>query len=141
MNYSLLADIIVVIHFAYACFVLFGFIAIVIGAWCSWSWIKNFPFRIIHLICTIFVPLETILSMTCPLTTLENYFLKASGASGYQRSFIGNLAGKILFYDAPEWVFAVIYFSLAIMVIFYFFRFPPEQIKKLNHREHRETQG
>jgi hypothetical protein len=127
MNYSLLADIIVVIHLAYACFVLFGFIAIVIGAWLRWSWIKKLPFRIIHLICTVFVPLETILSMTCPLTTLENYFLKASGTSGYERSFIGNLAGKILFYDAPEWVFAVIYFALAIMVIFYFFRFPPKR--------------
>lgn len=127
MNYSLLADIILVIHLAYACFVLFGFIGIVIGVWCRWSWIGNFPFRITHLICTVFVPLETLLRMTCPLTTLENYFLKVSGASGYERSFIGNLAGEILFYDAPEWVFAVIYLALAIMVIFYFFRFPPKR--------------
>jgi hypothetical protein len=127
MNYSLLADSIVVIHLAYACFVLFGFIGIVIGAWRSWSWIKNFSFRIAHLICTVFVPLETLLRMTCPLTTLENYFLNASGTSGYERSFIGNLASKILFYDAPEWVFAVIYFGFAIMVIFYYFRFPPKR--------------
>ena len=127
MNYSLLADIIVVIHLAYACFVLFGFIGIVIGVWCRWSWIENFPFRLTHLICTVFVPLETLLRMTCPLTTLENYFLKVSGASGYERSFIGNLAGEILFYDVPEWVFAVIYLALAIMVIYYFFRFPPKR--------------
>ena len=127
MNYSLLADIIVVIHLTYACFVLFGFIGIVIGAWRRWSWIGNFSFRITHLICTVFVPLETLLRMTCPLTTLENYFLKASGTSGYERSFIGNLASEILFYDIPEWVFAVIYLALAIMVIFYFFRFPPKR--------------
>ena len=129
MNYSLLADIIVVIHLAYACFVLFGFIGIVIGVWRRWSLIENSPFRITHLICTAFVPLETLLRMTCPLTTLENYFLKASGTSGYERSFIGNLASKILFYDAPEWIFTVIYLALAIMVIFYFFRFPPKQRK------------
>lgn len=127
MNYPLLADIIVVIHLAYACFILFGFMGIVIGVWCRWSWIKNFPFRITHLVCTVFVPLETLFRMTCPLTTLENYFLKASGVSGYERSFIGNLASKILFYDAPEWIFAIVYLALAIMVIFYFLRFPPKR--------------
>ena len=127
MNYSLVADIIVVIHLAYACFVLFGFIGILIGTRCRWSWIGNFPFRITHLICTVFVPLESLFRMTCPLTILENYFLKVSGASGYERSFIGNLASKLLFYDAPEWAFAIIYLALAVMVIFYFFHSPPKR--------------
>jgi hypothetical protein len=65
--------------------------------------------------------------MTCPLTILENYFLKASGVSGYNRSFIGNLANDILFYDVPEWVFGVIYMVLAIVVVVYFVRVPPSR--------------
>ena len=127
MLYSFLADVIVVVHLVYACFVLFGLIGIVVGAWCGWPWIRNFPFRIIHLVCTIFVPLETILRMTCPLTTLENYFLRASGAAGYNRSFIGNLVSDILFYDFPEWIFALIYMVLAIVVVVYFVRVPPSR--------------
>ena len=125
MYYSLLADVVVVIHLTYACFVLFGFIAIVIGVPCGWKWIKNFPFRTTHLVCTIFVPLETLLGMICPLTTLENYFLRASGAEGYSHSFIGNLVNEILYYDAPEWVFIVIYVALAIFVIIYYIFYPP----------------
>ena len=133
MYYSLLADIIVVVHLAYACFVLFGFLAIVIGVPCGWNWIRNFPFRVTHLICTVFVPLETLIRMTCPLTTLENYFLRASGAKGYSRSFIGNFVSKILFYEAPEWIFAIIYVALAILVVLYFILFPPFRKRKGSH--------
>jgi len=74
MHYSLLADIVVVIHLAYACFVLFGFLAIVIGVYCNWVWIRNYPFRVLHLACTAFVFLETALGITCPLTIVENFF-------------------------------------------------------------------
>jgi hypothetical protein len=125
MYYSLLADIIVVVHLVYACFVLFGFLAIVIGVPCGWNWIRYFPFRVTHLVCTVFVPLETLIRMTCPLTTLENFFLRASGAEGYSRSFIGNIVSKVLFYDAPEWIFAIIYVALAILVVLYFIIVPP----------------
>ena len=128
MYYSLLADVIVVVHLAYACFVLFGFMAIVIGVPRSWKWIKNLHFRTIHLVCTVFVPLQTLLGMICPLTTLENFFLRASGAEGYSRSFIGNLVSKILFYDAPEWVFGIIYVALAIVVIIYYIFYPPMRL-------------
>ena len=137
MYYSLLADIVIVVHLVYACFVLFGFLAIVIGVLRSWKWIENLHFRTIHLVCTVFVPLETLLCMICPLTTLENLFLRASGAEGYSRSFIGNLVSKILFYDAPEWVFFIIYVALAIAVIIYYIFYPPlrlaERLQKHKH--------
>jgi hypothetical protein len=125
MYYSFLADIIVVIHLAYACFVLLGFLAIVVGSICGWFLVRNFPFRVIHLVCTVLVPLETLIRITCPLTTLENLFLRASGAKGYERSFIGNFINEILFYDAPEWVFAIIYTALATLVVLYFILYPP----------------
>ena len=133
MYYSFLADIIVVIHLSYACFVLFGLLAIIIGVSCGWIWVKNFTFRVIHLVCTVFVPLETIIRIACPLTTLENFFLRASGAEGYSRSFIGNFINKILFYEAPEWIFAMIYVALAILVVVYFILFPPvRSVSKLH---------
>lgn len=125
MYYSFLADIIVVIHLSYACFVLFGLLAIIIGVFCGWIWVKNFTFRVIHLVCTILVPLESIVRITCPLTTLENLFLRASGTDGYNRSFIGNLIKEILFYEAPEWVFTIIYVALATLVVLYFILHPP----------------
>jgi len=125
MYYSLLADIIVAIHLMYACFVLLGFLTIVIGKPCGWIWVRNFGFRVMHLVCTVFVPLESLVRITCPLTTLENFFLRASGANGYNRSFIGRFINEVLFYEAAEWVFAMIYVTLAILVVLYFILFPP----------------
>lgn len=125
MYYSLLADAILIIHLAYACFVLFGFIAVLAGVFYGWSCIKNVRFRTIHLACTVLVPLETLLGMICPLTTLENFFLRASGAQGYNRSFIGNLVSEILFHDAPEWIFIIIYVVLAVAVILCYVFCPP----------------
>ncbi len=130
MYYSLLADIIVVFHLSYACFVLFGFLAIVTGSHRNWNWIRNFPFRITHLACTVFVPLETIIRITCPLTTLENFLLRIAGQEVYNRSFIGNLVSRILFYDAPEWIFPTTYAALAVLVILYFILYPPRRSNK-----------
>ena len=125
MPYLFLADLTVAVHLDYACFVLLGFLAIAVGSLCGWFWVRNFPFRVIHLVCTILVPLETIVKITCPLTTLENFFLRASGVEGYDRSFIGNFLNKVLFYEAPEWVFALIYLLLAALVILFFILNPP----------------
>jgi len=123
--YSFLADVTVAIHLAYACFVLVGFLAIVIGIPCGWIWVRNFRFRVLHLVCTLIVPLGDLIRITCPLTTLEKLFLEASGAKVYNRSFIGNLFNRILFYEAPEWVFTIIYVVLATLVILYFILHPP----------------
>ncbi len=125
MNYAFLADLIAVIHLFYACFVLFGLIAIVIGMLSGWDWVRNFPFRLIHLVCTVIVPLQSLIRITCPLTILENLFLRASGEDGYHRSFIGNLVNGLLYYDAPEWIFTVIYAGLAVSAILLFIFHPP----------------
>ena len=47
--YRTLADGVVVAHFAYVAFVLFGLVAILIGIALRRPWARNFWFRIIHL--------------------------------------------------------------------------------------------
>ena len=46
---EMLADLIVVFHAAYVSFVVFGLVAILIGAVLRWRWVRNFWFRVIHL--------------------------------------------------------------------------------------------
>jgi hypothetical protein len=47
-NAAALADAVVVLHFAYAAFVVGGFAAILLGRLLGWGWIRNLPFRIVH---------------------------------------------------------------------------------------------
>ena len=63
--------------------------------------------------------------------------LRAAGERGYDRSFIGQFANQLLFYDAPEWVFTLTYVTLALLSIlaylipFFISQEPPEQERLL----------
>jgi hypothetical protein len=117
MGYLLVADLVVIVHLIFAGFVIIGFFSLVIGSILGWVWTYGKRFRIGHLICVVFVALEALLGVICPLTLLENQLLRAAGERGYDRSFAGHLANQLLFYDAPEWVFTLTYVALAILSI------------------------
>jgi hypothetical protein len=118
--YLWLADAVVAVHLTYASFVLFGFVAILVGLLRSWNWTRGLRFRIVHLVCTVLVGIEALWGVTCPLTTLENSLLAKGGRAGYERSFIGELMNEVLFYDAPEEVFTVLYVLLSALTVLTF---------------------
>ena len=44
----ILADIVVVIHFAYVAFVVLGLVAVLMGYVFKWNWVRNRWFRLTH---------------------------------------------------------------------------------------------
>ncbi len=127
MVYLFLADIIAVIHFGYVIFVILGFTLIVVGIILKWKWIRNFWFRIIHLAAIAGVALEALMGINCPLTVLEFKLRYASFLSGKKVSFVGNIIDSILFYNAPLWLFTIIYTAFAIIVVITFIMAPPSR--------------
>lgn len=109
------ADIILIAHFLYVSFVIVGLLAVWIGAYFRWDWIRNFWFRMAHLAAIGFVALESVFGVICPLTEWENK-LRHSTGGGYQTSFIQHWVHKILFYQAPEAVFTIIYITFTFLV-------------------------
>ncbi len=128
---SILSDLLVLVHLAYAGFVVAGFILILLGAWRSWKWIRQPLFRWIHLGCIGLVAVEVIVGVVCPLTLLENWLLVGGGGSGYDRSFIGNLVYNLLYYDLPAWVFGIAYVTLAVLTAITMILIPPH-LKRTN---------
>ena len=123
----ILADIIAIIHLGYVIFVILGFILIVVGIFLKWKWIRNLWFRMIHLGAIVGVALEAVLGISCPLTVLE--FELRHGASPSERrvSFVANIIDSILYYDAPAWLFVIIYTAFAILVAITFLLAPPSR--------------
>jgi hypothetical protein len=121
----LLADGVLFLHVGYAAFVIGGLLAVLLGAWLGWRWIRARSFRIVHLLCTAIVAVEALIGVMCPLTWVEHALLVASGTAGYERSFIGQLLYWLLYYDAPLWVFSVAYTVLALTVIACYHYVPP----------------
>jgi len=105
----LLADLILVAHFAIVGFIAGGLIFIWIGAWRGWRWICNPWLRYLHLAAIAFVALEALLGQTCPLTLWEDLLRGGTRPD----SFVGRWVHRLLYYNAPEWVFAALYAAWA----------------------------
>jgi Protein of Unknown function (DUF2784) len=120
-----LADLVLFFHICYATFVLGGLFLLPLGLRLDWRWARARVFRLTHLICTALVAVEALIGLTCPLTWLEHLLLVASGAPGYDRSFIGHILYGLLYYDIPAWIFTIAYTALALAVVLLYAYVPP----------------
>jgi len=122
---SLLADFVVVIHLGYVTFVVLGLVLIVAGSLFKWSWVRNSWFRLIHLGMIGVVVVESLLSFTCPLTTLESYLRSKSGQASQAGSFMGRLAHDLLFFELTPEFFTIAYCLFGAIVLATFLVVPP----------------
>ncbi len=116
----LLADLILIVHFAVVLFIVGGLALIWAGAGLGWRWVRHFWFRIAHLAAILFVAGEALLGIWCPLTVWEDALRGTRAETG----FIARWVHRILFYSFPEWVFTIAYtlFALAVIATFYLVR-------------------
>ena len=63
---TLFADFILIIHFLFVLFVVGGLALIWIGAAWGWLWVRNYWFRIAHLVAIAYVAVEAVLGVVCP---------------------------------------------------------------------------
>lgn len=128
-----LADAVLLLHVMYVAFVIGGLLLILAGWWRSWGWTRHFWFRWLHLAAIGFVVLESWFGIPCPLTALESYLRRLAGAPGYATSFIGDWLQRLIFYQAPNWMFIGLYTVFALLVIVVFIFYPPRRY--LRHRD------
>ena len=115
--YRFAADTILVIHFLFVCFVVVGLVLIFIGKWRHWGWVRNFRFRVAHLLAIAIVVLQSWLGLICPLTTWEMDLRARAGEQVYAGSFIAHWIENLLYYRAPEWVFMLSYTTFGALVL------------------------
>ena len=131
MVYRALADVVVFIHAAYALFVVFGLMAILVGTACRWDWVRNFWFRLGHLCAIAVVVLQSWFGVICPLTIWEQQLRQKSGQATYTGSFVAHWLHELLFFDAPNWVFAICYTGFASLVLLSWYLVPPRIHRQL----------
>jgi len=117
----MLADLVLYLHFAFVAFVVLGAACIVFGKPLGWSWTHNRLFRHVHLAAVVFVALEALLGVACPLTVWEHRLRGIEHETG----FIAGLVQSLLYYDLPSWVFATAYIGFALFVLLLYRWSPP----------------
>jgi hypothetical protein len=116
MIHRILADGILALHVSFVLFVVIGLVLIVTGGLRGWSWVRNPWFRLGHLLAIAYVVAQAWLGAICPLTTLEMWLRSRAGDAVYSGSFIAHWLDRLLYVDAPPWVFAVCYTIFGLLV-------------------------
>jgi hypothetical protein len=124
---AMLADLIVTFHAAFVGFIVLGLAMILVGAALRWSWVRNPWFRFSHLGAIGIVVAETFANVPCPLTVWERELREAAGQTAYTGDFLGYWAHRLIFFDAPPWVFSALYITFGLVVIATFFLVPPRR--------------
>ena len=117
----MIADIVLMFHFAIVIFITFGTFLIPIGYRSNWLWVKNFKLRICYCGMILFITLETLFGITCPLTSIEN---KLRGIN-QTRSFISYWVDQIIYWDLPSQFFIILYSAVLIWTFLLWKLFPP----------------
>lgn len=126
--YRIAADGVLVLHTGFIAFVLFGLIVVLIGMAKHWQWVRNFWFRVGHLAAIVYVVVQALFGLVCPLTTLENSLRVRGGQQVYAAGgFIQFWLHKLIFFDAEPWVFTVCYTAFGLLVAATMWWAPPRR--------------
>ncbi len=126
LPYSLLADMVLVLHALLVACVAAGFVLIVTGMVLRWSWTRNFYFRVLHLLVIAVVMMQAWGGGICPLTEWEYRLRLAAGEIASTEPFVRYWLHRLLFYDFPSWVFTAAYTLLGMIVVLLWILAPPK---------------
>lgn len=87
MSYGVLAELVVVVHFAFVLFVVLG--AFLVFRWKCCAWL--------HVPAVLWAMLIEFYGWVCPLTPLENWLREQGGSMGYRSSFIEHYIIPVLY--------------------------------------------
>ena len=93
MKWALLADGLVVIHFACSAFIIFG-------GFLTWKWPR---LTFIHLPALAWGIWVEVSATVCPLTPLENHLRHLAGESGYRGGFLAHYLTALLYPPGLTW--------------------------------------
>lgn len=107
MIYRILADAVLIFHFAFVLFVIFGGLLV----------LRRRAVLFLHLPALVWGILIEIFLWQCPLTALENYFRALSGEAGYEGGFIEHYILILLYPGIGFWIHILLGIILAAINI------------------------
>ncbi|MDP2943679.1 MAG: DUF2784 domain-containing protein [Candidatus Omnitrophota bacterium] len=135
MLYKILADIIVVMHFAWILFMLVGFILTIKCFWWK-GFFDKWLFRTIHLFGIIYVSSLAVLRQYCPLTILENNLRARYDPSlVYPGSFMVHYIEKLVYPDINPLIIQIPTTFITVFTVVVFIIRPPAKIRMIFGRK------
>jgi hypothetical protein len=113
---ALLADALLALHMGVVLFVVGLLPLVLVGGIRGWRWVRHRGLRQWHLGLMAFIAAQAWLGRLCPLTVWEQDLRHIAGQTAYQTSFIEHWLSRLLYWEAPWWVFVAAYTGFALLV-------------------------
>lgn len=120
-----LADAVLAVHALIVAFNVFGLVAIPLGAWRKWAFVRIAWWRVLHLVLLAIVALQALLDRACFLTIWQDDLLRLAGETPASGPWLRRLIMQVIFWPLPLWVFAVLYVAVWIYTLSLWWLVPP----------------
>lgn len=119
------ASAVLYLHFAVVVFNVFWIVAIPLGAWLGWTFIRSFWWRAAHLIVLAVVALQAVVGTLCFLTIWQDALLRAAGGPTDDTPLIERIVTSLVFWPLPLWAFVVLYIAAVVYALAMWWLVPP----------------
>lgn len=123
---SFLAAAVLLLHLAIVAFNIFGLVAVPIGKFLGWEFVRGFRWRLAHLASLAVVALQAALGRACFLTIWEGDLTAETG--GAPPPMIAAWVNSVLYWPLALWAFAVIYAAVLIYALLLWRWVPPRRV-------------
>jgi hypothetical protein len=124
---SRLADAVLLVHVGIVLFNVFGLVAIPLGFWRGWSFVRIFWWRALHLGILALVALQALFQRACLLTLWQSDLLRAAGSAASDAPLLQRWLGELIYWKLPIWVFAVLYVAVSAYTLLLWILVPPHR--------------
>ncbi len=101
-----LTEIIFAAHIAIILFNVFGLVAVPVGAFCGWRFVRIRWWRILHVLLLAAVAAQAIAGRACILTLWQ---ADLAGTAADRTPLIMSWVDRLIYWPVPIWVFVVLY--------------------------------
>ena len=112
------------IHLAVIAFNVFGLVAIPLGGWLGWRFVRAPWWRWLHLASMAAVALQAGAGQACFLTVLQG---RLAGAGAAPTPMIMSFVNRLIYWPLPFWAFGALYVALLLYVVLLFWLVPVER--------------
>lgn len=120
----LAAEAVLAAHLVVIGFNFFGLVAIPLGGWLGWRFVRIRWWRWLHLASMAVVAIQALAGRACVLTLLQ---ASLSGAEGAPAPLVMQTVNRLVFWPLPMWVFTAAYVLLFGYVVLLMRLVPPSR--------------
>jgi Protein of Unknown function (DUF2784) len=121
-----LADLVLFVHAGVVAFNIFWMIAIPIGGWLGWRFVRAFWWRAAHVASLLVVAIQPLLGRYCFLTLWQDA-LDAAAGPAVEPNWLERIANAAVFWPLPPWLFVYLYIAAFAWTALLWWLVPPQR--------------